>query len=151
MIIEKKVGGPVWPPWPSGTDILRLHACFGGGRLAHVIFEEIIMSFWAQFDTHSYWATTASVVFCHSRRFECVTVCMCLAVWVWIIAPPLTDSERFFFFFFLQAFIKFCPWILQIFFNSTSRLLMFSILFLQVAHLLSQIMLINFTYKQTDD
>lgn len=24
MIIEKKVGGPVWPPWPSGTVILRL-------------------------------------------------------------------------------------------------------------------------------
>lgn len=24
MIIEKKVGGPLWPPWPSGTVILRL-------------------------------------------------------------------------------------------------------------------------------
>lgn len=23
MIIEKKVGGPLWPPWPSGTVILR--------------------------------------------------------------------------------------------------------------------------------
>lgn len=24
MIIEKKVGGPIWPLWPSGTVILRL-------------------------------------------------------------------------------------------------------------------------------
>lgn len=24
MIIEKKVGGPLWPLWPSGTVILRL-------------------------------------------------------------------------------------------------------------------------------
>lgn len=24
MIIEKKVGGPLWPPWPSGTVILSL-------------------------------------------------------------------------------------------------------------------------------
>lgn len=24
MIIEKKVGGPLWPRWPSGTVILRL-------------------------------------------------------------------------------------------------------------------------------
>lgn len=24
MIIEKKVGGPLWPSWPSGTVILRL-------------------------------------------------------------------------------------------------------------------------------
>ncbi len=28
MIIEKKVGGPLWPPWPSGMVILRLLRVF---------------------------------------------------------------------------------------------------------------------------
>ncbi len=86
MIIEKKVGGPLWPPWPSGTVILRLlrvlegadyrmlylkkRLCPSGLNLTDVAFE--------------WWLFLLSFAIHVDLR---VCVCVCLAVCCWITAP----------------------------------------------------------------
>lgn len=84
MIIEKKVGGPLWPPWPSGTVILRrLRVLEGADYRMLYLKKRLCPSGLNLTDVAIEWWLFLLSFAIHVD----LCVCVCLAVCCWIIAP----------------------------------------------------------------
>lgn len=82
MIIEKKVGGPLWPPWPSGTVILRLLRVLEGADYRMLYLKKRLCPSGLNLtDVAIEWWLFLLSFAIH------VDVCACLAVCCWITAP----------------------------------------------------------------